>query len=103
MAAFHFSQADFQKHVLEDKADALVDFWASWCGPCKMLGPVIDGIADELSGTVLVAKVNVDENPALAQQYGVMSIPTVIAFRDGAEVGRQVGLVPKDKLLGLLK
>ena len=103
MAALHFSEEEFKKQILEGKGEALVDFWAPWCGPCKMLGPVIDGIADELSGTTLVAKVNVDETPSLAQQYGVMSIPTVIAFRNGEEVGRQVGLVPKDSLLGLLK
>lgn len=103
MAALHFSEAEFNKQVLEDRAEALVDFWAPWCGPCKMLGPVIDGIADELAGSTLVAKINIDENPAVAERYGVMSIPTIIVFRGGEEVARQVGLVPKDSILALLK
>ena len=103
MAALHFSEAEFNKQVLEGRAEALVDFWAPWCGPCKMLGPVIDGIADELAGSTLVAKINIDENPAVAERYGVMSIPTIIVFRGGEEVARQVGLVPKDSILALLK
>ena len=81
----------------------MVDFWAPWCGPCKMLGPVIDEIADELDGSVVVGKVDIDEHPALAERYGVMTIPTVIVFKDGKEVERSVGAVPKRKLLDLLK
>lgn len=94
---------NFETEIGVLKGSALVDFWASWCGPCQMLGPVIEQIADEVDGTALVGKVNVDENQELASRFGVMSIPTVIAFKNGVEVGRVVGVQPKAKLLALLK
>ena len=81
----------------------LVDFWASWCGPCMMLGPIVEQLADELDGKVTVGKVNVDENPDLAARFGVMSIPTLVLLRDGAEVTRSVGVVPKTKLLEMIE
>lgn len=103
MAATHLTPETFQAEILEGKKTALIDFWADWCGPCKMLGPVIDQLSDELSGQAMVGKLNIDDHGSLAQQYGVMSIPTVIAFRDGKEIGRVVGLVPKARLEELLK
>ena len=103
MAAIHLTPEQFRTEILEGKKTALVDFWASWCGPCKMLGPVVDALADELAGQALVGKINIDDHGDLAEQYGVMSIPTVIAFKNGEEVNRVVGVVPKEKLSALLK
>ena len=103
MSVVHLNQESFEKLILEGKTPALVDFWAPWCGPCKMLGPVIDSISQEVPDGILVGKVNVDEEPELASRYEVMSIPTVVSFRDGQEVRRTVGLLPKEKILELLK
>lgn len=103
MSLIHFDDSNFDSSALAPGITAMVDFWAPWCGPCKMLGPVIEEIANELDGSVVVGKVDIDEHPALAERYGVMTIPTVIVFKDGKEVERSVGAVPKRKLLGLLK
>ncbi|MCI5802151.1 MAG: thioredoxin [Oscillospiraceae bacterium] len=99
MAAVHFNSESFTSQVLNGKGPAMVDFWASWCGPCRMLGPVVEELSDALAGKVLVGKLNVDEEGDIAQKFGVMSIPTVIFFKDGAEKERIVGYVPKEKLL----
>lgn len=101
MAAVHLTKADFDAKI--NTGLALVDFWAEWCGPCKMAAPVIDGLSDEYAGRVLIGKVDVDAQPELAQKFGVMSIPTVILFKDGVEVGRQVGFAGKQGYLDLLK
>ena len=90
---------EFKKEVLESKEAVLVDFYADWCGPCRMLGPIMDEISEEHK----VFKINVDEENDLAYQYGIMSIPCVISFKDGKEYKRSVGLVDKDTLLDLLK
>ena len=95
MSVKHFSIDTFQSEVLQGSGPILVDFWAPWCGPCKMLGPVIDGLADELSGKAVVGKVNIDDEPDLAAKYGVVTIPTIILFKDGQEVNRLVGVQSK--------
>ena len=89
----HFNQESFVKALGEGKL-MMVDFWADWCGPCKMLAPVIDGLAEQYAGKAVVGKVNVDEEQELAIRYGVMSIPTVIFFKDGKEIDRKVGVMP---------
>lgn len=91
---------DFDSIILKSKGDILVDFWASWCGPCRALGPIMEEIANDGN---IVYKVNVDDNPALARQYGIMSIPCVIHFKDGQEANKIVGLHSKDEILELLK
>lgn len=95
MSVKHFSNDTFQSEVLQGSGPILVDFWVPWCGPCKMLGPVIDGLADELSGKAVVGKVNIDDEPDLAAKYGVVTIPTIILFKDGQEVNRLVGVQSK--------
>ncbi len=99
MGALHLDQNNFKSEVLNSTVPVLVDFWAEWCGPCKMLSPIIDQVATELNGKLKVAKVNVDEAPDLAGEYSVMSIPTLIVFKNGKPVDQFVGAMPKDKLL----
>ncbi len=89
----HFNKEGFDKALTSGQL-LMVDFWADWCGPCKMLAPVIEGLGDEYEGKAIVGKINVDEEQELAIRYGVMSIPTVIFFKDGEEVARKVGVLP---------
>lgn len=95
MSVLHLTQGAFDKAISESPV-AMVDFWAGWCGPCKMLAPTIEALGSQYEGKVLVGKVDVDAEPALAARFGVMSIPTVIFFKDGKEVDRRVGLMPAD-------
>jgi len=97
------SDDSFESEVLKSSTPVLVDFWASWCAPCKAISPVVDGLADEYDGKVKIGKLNVDENPATPGQYGVRVIPTLILFKDGQVVDQVVGAVPKNQLEGLIK
>jgi thioredoxin 1 len=92
------SDKSFQTDVLQSKEPVLVDFWAEWCGPCRAVGPVLEEVAGELQGKLKIVKLNVDENPQTAAKYGVMSIPTLMMFKNGELASRQVGAAPKAKL-----
>lgn len=94
--ALEISENNFQDEVLNSQEPVLIDFWASWCGPCQRLGPVIDELAGEYEGKVKVGKINVDENQNLAAQFGVSSIPVVLFFKGGEVVDQHMGLAPKD-------
>jgi len=99
MAALHFDEKNFDAEVLKSSLPVLVDFWAEWCGPCKMIGPIIDQLSIELQGKIKIGKVNVDDSSELAGQFNVMSIPTLLIFKDGKPVDQIVGALPKDRLL----
>ena len=102
MSVVTITKENFEAEVLQADKPVLVDFWASWCGPCRMLSPVVDEIAEEESG-IKVGKVNVDEQPVLAEQFGVSSIPTLIVFRDGKVVQTSVGVRPKAAILQMVR
>lgn len=103
MSAIHLTEDNFKSEVLESTQPVLVDFWAAWCSPCKMMGPIIEALAAELEGTAKVAKLDVDECPNLAQKYKVMSIPTFMVFKNGEVANTAMGAMPKEKLMDLLK
>jgi thioredoxin 1 len=94
-----FSEANFQKEVLDSGIPVLVDFWATWCGPCRMIAPIIDQLAVELAGKVKVGKVDVDANNGLASAYGVRTIPTLLLIKNGQVVDTMVGAASKDAIL----
>jgi thioredoxin 1 len=98
MSVGKVSDADFESEVLKSGTPVVVDFWAEWCGPCRMIGPALEEIAGSLGEKVKIVKLNVDENPATASKYGVMSIPTLMMFKNGELASRQVGAAPKQKL-----
>ena len=102
MAKITLTSANFEAEVLKSDIPVLVDFWASWCGPCKMLSPIIAEIAEEYDGKVKVGKVNVDDEPALANMFGIESIPTVMVFKEGKITGTSLGYRPKDQITAML-
>ena len=96
--AAEFTDANFQTEVLSSDKPVLVDFWAPWCGPCKMVGPIIDKLSKELAATVTIGKVNVDDNPGIAGAYGIQGIPTMILFKGGKPVATTSGFQPEPRL-----
>ena len=102
-APIHVTDQDFQEKVLNSKTPVVTDFWAEWCGPCKMIAPILEEIAKEYDGKIQVAKLDVDHNPNTAMAYGVMSIPTLLVFKGGKPVSRIVGYQPKPRLVEQLK
>ncbi len=92
------TDATFETDVLKASGPVVVDFWAEWCGPCRMIAPALEEISNSLNGKVKIVKLNVDENPGIAAKYGIMSIPTLMLFKDGQLASRQVGAQPKQKL-----
>ena len=98
-----FNKENFNTEVIQSEKPVLVDFWAPWCGPCRMFATVLDQIAQEKEGQVKVGKVNIDEEPGLAQQFRVMSIPTLLLFENGKVVANSVGAVPKHQVEAMLK
>jgi thioredoxin 1 len=103
MATLDISDSDFEEKVLKSDMPVLVDFWAPWCGPCKMAEPVLEELSEEYDGKLSLVKINIDENQSSAAKYGVMSIPTTILFKDGQEQARQIGFAGKDVFEDLIK
>ena len=102
MSVTELNKDNFEKEVMEANVPVLIDFWASWCGPCRMMSPVIDKISEEMGGKLKVCKVNVDENHELAEKYEIMTIPAFIVIKNGAESGRTIGVQPKEDILKLI-
>mgnify|MGYP005767315233 CR=1 FL=1 len=103
MSVVNLNEKNFEEEVLKSDKTILIDFWASWCGPCKMMSPVVDEIAEEMNGTVKVCKINIDEEQNLAVKYNVMSIPTFVVIKAGKEIGRTIGVQDKEEIKKLLK
>lgn len=103
MAVIEITNDNFEKEVLQSDVPVLLDFWASWCMPCRMLSPVVDEIAEEYDGTIKVGKVNVTEQSELAQKFGVMNIPMLAVIKDGQNIDTKVGVRPKAEILAMLE
>lgn len=101
MAVVHLTRNNFKTEVMQSDKTVLIDFWAEWCGPCRMMSPIIDEVADEVSD-VKVCKVNVDEASDLASMFGIESIPTLVVIKNGQAVNKSIGLISKDKVLDLI-
>ena len=102
MAIITLDNKNFEQEVLQSRTPVLIDFWATWCGPCRMMAPVVDEIAESMGSSIKVCKVNIDENQDLAEKYAVMSIPTFIVIKNGEETGRTVGVQSKEELVKLI-
>lgn len=100
--ALELTDANFEEQVLKSDKPVLVDFWAEWCGPCRMVGPIVEELSGEYEGKAVVGKVNVDENQAVAAKFGIRNIPTLLVFKNGEIVDKQVGVAPKNVLEGKL-
>ncbi len=98
MSEITITKENFNEEVINSGEPVLLDFWASWCGPCKMIAPSVASVADKFAGKVKVGKINVDEQPELAMQYKVSGIPTLLMFKGGSEVGRSVGYIPEEEI-----
>jgi thioredoxin 1 len=101
--ALEFTDANFEELVLQSDKPVIVDFWAVWCGPCRMVGPIVDELGKDYDGKAVVGKVNVDENPGITKQFQIRNIPTILFFKGGQQVDKQVGAVPKQALEGKLQ
>ena len=103
MATINITDSEFEEKVLKSGTPVLVDFWAPWCGPCRMAEPVLEELSEQYEGKALIMKVNIDENQSSASKYSVMSIPTTVLFKDGQEIGRQIGFAGKNIFEDLIK
>lgn len=103
MSVITITSKNFEEEVSKSDVPVLLDFWASWCGPCKMVSPIVDEVAEEIAGTAKVGKINVDEEPELAQAFSIMSIPTLIVINNGKLVNRSVGVKNKEEIIEMIK
>ena len=101
--AIELTDANFDELVMKSNKPVLVDFWAEWCGPCRMVGPMVEELATEYAGKAVIGKVNVDNNPNISMQFGIRNIPAMLFFKDGKIVDKQIGAVPKSVLMGKLE
>ncbi len=101
--AIEITDANFEEQVLKSDKPVIIDFWAEWCGPCRMVGPIVQEIGDDYAEKAIVGKVNVDENPGVTAKFGIRNIPTILFFKNGEVVDKQVGAVPKQILAGKLE
>ena len=100
---YEFTDSNFEEEVLKEERKVLVDVFATWCGPCKMMSPIIDEIAEQLGDEIKVGKVDSDENPEIAEKYEIMSIPTIMIFKNGSVVKTFIGVTPKEEIISALK